>query len=144
MTKKPTDPHADHRKHQRVPATFIVTYKLKSTIDVALKLMDKEMPAVAVDISEGGMGLDVAQNIPVGAFVRLKFMMLNDLATLEPERQRQFLLDAECRFSEPTPVKSYRVGVKFNHISKEDKKFITEFIRDQALSTDGLPGPGAV
>ena len=121
------------RRHKRVSETFIITYRLKAPFNVKVVLGNTECAAVAIDISEGGLGLDSTYEIPVSAKVSLHFTLLNELAATEAERHRVFSLEGESRYCEPTPERGYRVGVHFTNITPEQKEHIAGFVRDQSL-----------
>ena len=133
MAAEPGLPNRERRKHPRVPDIFIVTYRLKSPFEVALKMKEKEYAAVAMDVSEGGLGVDVPQEIPVNTQVRLKFKMVNEFLASEQDRQRFFDLDGESRYCRILSEVSYRVGVLFKGVSAEDSAFIAKYVKDQAL-----------
>lgn len=124
----------EKRKHKRIEDIFIVTYRLKAAIDV--KLTDDghhEYAAVAMDISEGGIGVDVAHKIPLGSHLVMQFTLVNPLSPSEDGRQRTFELDGQCQYCAPTDKNSFRVGVLFQNMTIEDTEFISEYVRVQAL-----------
>ena len=112
---------------------FIVTYRLRSPFDVDLTVGSREYAAVAMDVSEGGLGVDVGQAIPVGTQAHLKFKMVNEVSATEHNRQHMFSLDGESRYCRPMSEKSYRVGIVFKNISAEESSFIATYVKDQAL-----------
>ena len=133
MSDKPEHSREERRKYKRAEDIFIVTYRLKSPFEVALQVGDRDFAAVAVDIGEGGMGVDVMQEIPVGTQLRLKFEIENPVSVSPQNRRRRFELDGESRYCEVTPKQTYRVGCLFKSISVEDRAFIAEYVKDQAL-----------
>ena len=133
MSDRSEFPDKDRRKHRRAADVFIVTYRLRSPFAVTLEMKEKEYAAVAMDISEGGLGVDTPEELPSGAPVRLKFKMVNDLAASEQNRQRSFELDGESRYCRLVGEKSYRVGVLFKETTPEERVFIANYVRDQSL-----------
>ena len=123
----------DRRKHKRAVDVFIVTYRLRSPFDVDLKVGAQEYAAVAMDISEGGLGVDTGQPIGVGAGVRLRFKMVNEVSSSERNKERDFDLEGEARYCRVIKEKSHRVGIVFKSISAEEKAFIATYVKDQAL-----------
>ena len=132
MTDKPGTPQ-DRRKHKRAEDVFIVTYRLRSPFEVAVVAGTREYAAVAMDISEGGIGIDVAQEIPAGTQVLLKFNIVNELSASEQHRQRAFSLGGESRYCRLMKKESYRAGILFKDASAEDRAFISAYVLDQAL-----------
>ena len=123
----------ERRKHKRATDVFIVTYRLKSPFDVDLTVGPKEYAAVAMDVGEGGLGVDVGQAIPVGTLAHLKFKIVNEVSASERHRQRLFDLDGESRHCRPLGEKNYRVGLVFKNVSPEESGFIATYVKDQAL-----------
>ena len=133
MSDKPGLPNEDRRKYKRAADVFIVTYRLQSPFEVNLTVGPREYAAVAMDIGEGGMGMDVSQAIPVGTPVRLKFKIVNEVAASERNRQHVFSLAGESRYCQLMGEKSHRVGVIFKDVSAEESVFIATYVKDQAL-----------
>ena len=133
MSDKTGLPNEDRRKHKRAADVFIVTYRLWSPFDVDLTVGEREYAAVAMDIGEGGVGVDVAQAILVDTQVHLKFKMVNEVSASERNRQRAFSLDGESRYCQLMSEKSYRVGIVFKSLSAEESHFIATYVKDQAL-----------
>jgi hypothetical protein len=134
--KKDEDPKRtdrERRRHPRAEEIFIVTYRLKSPLDVTLQESGRAYAAVAMDIGAGGLGVDVDRRIAPGTRLHLTFKMVNDLAAAERNREREFTLDGECRYCEVTPKQSWRAGILFKNASGEDGEFISEYIKDQTL-----------
>ena len=134
MSDKPYFSDAERRKHKRASDIFIVTYRLRSPFGVDLRTGGREYAAVALDIGEGGIGLDVGEEIHVGAQVQLKFEMVNRLAVSEKNRQRLFQLNGESRYCRPAQKNSFRVGILFENASSEESAFISEYVKDLSLS----------
>ena len=127
------EPTGERRKFKRVGDIFIVTYRLKSLIQVVLRTPEKEYAGVAKDISAGGMAVDVSQKIAVGTKIRLGFTIVNSLAASESDRMRVFDLEGQVRSFNPTQKSDFRLGVMFRYISAEDSEYIAEYARIQEL-----------
>jgi hypothetical protein len=134
MANEPEEvPQPERRKHRRAEEVFIVTYRLWTPFEVDVKIGTKEYAAVAMDISEGGVGIDVGQQIPIGTQVRIKFKIVNEAAATEQNKRRAFELDGECRYCELMHLKGYRVGIVFKNMSPDESAYIAAFVKDQAL-----------
>ena len=81
MNAKPGSPGEERRKHKRASDIFIVTYRLASPFDVDLRVGPREYAAVAMDISEGGMGVDTGQAVAVSARVRMNTIFRQQCGT---------------------------------------------------------------
>ena len=122
------------RQHKRVEDIFAVTYQLRDSIDVAINTGGKDFTGVAVDISEGGLGVELAQKLPVGVSIHLNFTIINTMASSDIKRkQRIFELNGQIRHCVKTPKNTYRAGVMFTNISPDETRFIADFVRVQML-----------
>ena len=127
------NPEKERREHPRTVQTFTVTYKLTLPLPVLMFAEAEEYPAVAMDVSEGGIGLDVDRPLPLNTFVNLRFQMANDVTTAENYRQRLFNVDGQIRHCTIRDEDLYRVGVLFRQITSEERDFIVTYIRDLSL-----------
>ena len=124
----------DRRKHNRFPDIFIVTYRLMAIVPMSAMANGREFAGVGVDIGEAGLGVELAEPIADGAVAQLKFRLINDLRASSEQRECTFLLEAECRYCEPTSKKSYRAGFFFKSAANEDRNFISAYVKDQGLA----------
>jgi len=124
----------DRRRHKRLPEIFIVTYHLKAPVALEITAEGKEFAGVGMDISESGLGVDIARPITVGGLAKMKFRLVNTVAILPQNRERSFSLEGECRYCELTPNQSYRVGILFKSASDDDRDFINTYVKDQTLA----------
>ena len=127
----------ERRQHKRLSDVFMVAYRLKTPLDVVMISDGKELAAVAMDISEGGLGIDALQGLAVGSKVRMKFRLINEVAVSSKHLERSFTLDGECRYCEMSPKQSYRAGILFKNATDEDRGFIAVYIKDQTLAQMG-------
>ena len=123
----------DRRQHKRAEDTFIVTYKLTIPLPVIMSTDSDEYPAVAMDVSEGGIGLDVDRPLTPETAVHLRFELANDVAATENYRRRSFKLDGQIRHCTLRDRQLYRVGVLFLKSTPEERDFISTYIKDLAL-----------
>ena len=119
----------DKRKFRRGEASFAIRYQVRSPVEVRLEFGVKEQEAIACDLSEGGLALFLEHPLPAGAVIDLSFRLFNQGAAVEAERARKFALQAETRYSQRMPDKSYRVGVRFLNTSSTDREFIASVLR---------------
>ena len=115
---------SDKRLFPRTPDAFMATYTVRSPFAVYTQLSGRECDALAYDISEGGVALATQFDIPMKAVILLKFNLFN------ASGPRKFSLESEVRYAEPIPKdNSFRLGILFLKIGKEDKAFIAEYVR---------------
>jgi c-di-GMP-binding flagellar brake protein YcgR len=141
MTDASNTPGKERREHKRVRDTFIVTYKLNVPLPVSLTASGDEYAGVAMDISEGGMAVDVDREIPPGTVVQLRFEMENAAAKDPQMRRRLFRLEGQTRHCSTRTHKYFRLGVLFSNLTEEERVFIAAYIKDLALNRHRTQNP---
>ena len=122
-------PGAERRRFKRTPVSFTVFYQINTPIEVRIKFGDKEVIALAADISEGGMAITTYCEIPPVAVISIKFVIFNDKSPLAQNRSRTITTQAEVRYNMAIEAhKEYRLGVSFLGLSDDDRRFIRSFI----------------
>lgn len=120
----------EKRKFKRINVNFIVTYKVNSPLTVRIKYGDQEIDAVALDVSEEGIGVLTNCELPASTLITIKFVMFNDAAISVEQRRRALKVNGEVRYCVfLTKEKSYRVGVRFIDITSDDRRFINNFVK---------------
>jgi len=123
----------EKRKHKRVPVAFAMLYAVKLPIAVRMFTGGRERSAVARDIGEGGLALLTNFEIPVDSLLGVKFTLTNEAILSDPDRTRNFELDAQVCYCQPAQDGSYRLGVVFVNIVPSERLFISNYIRLNAL-----------
>lgn len=119
----------EKRKFKRVPVNFILSYKVNSPLEIRIRTKDREVEAVAADISEGGMGVYTDYEIIPASILTEKFLMINDKAVSSFDRSRQILVRGEVRYNVFVDEKrAFRFGLQFIGLSAEDRHFLFEFV----------------
>ena len=127
-------PDQDRRQHRRVPEIFIVAYQLKAIVPMSAVAESKEFAGVGIDISEVGLGIELAEPMTEGVLAQVRFRLINDLCASPEHRERMFRLEGECRYCEPTSKGSFHAGFHFVGATNEDREFIAAYVKDQALA----------
>lgn len=120
----------EKRKFQRINVSFTIMYKVNSPLTVRMVAGEKKEAAIALDISEGGMGVLISYDIAVSTIVTVKFAMVNlDTSRIE-DQYRSMELEGEVRYSFYAKEKNaYRLGINFINISNDERNFIANFIK---------------
>ncbi len=124
MSGDPETNYEEKRRHKRLRASFIVTYRLPAPIRVQLKTADHDFTAVGLDISAGGLGVVVNEPVPVAVRLRLSFTLVNPHPGPDREMRRWFELDGKALYCAPVPKSGYRAGIQFENVPREDADFI--------------------
>jgi hypothetical protein len=123
----------EKRQFKRVPVSLDMLYMVKLPISVRMFTGGQERPAIAQDISEGGLALSTNFEIPVDALLLLKFAITNDAVMSSEERTHNFELDAQVCYCRPLENGSWRLGVSFVNIVTSERLFISNYIWINAL-----------
>jgi hypothetical protein len=127
----------ERRRYKRVPEAFPVMIAVRQPFEVRVLYSGYELDGIARDVGEGGIGILTSYDIPAGTLVGLRFRIVND-ERQDEYRYRAFSVDGDVRFSNPDQ-KDHRLGVLFVNATEQDRRFIAEFVKDQAgKSHDGL------
>ena len=128
----PDYPGKERRRYPRERDRFTIAYCLAEPLPVNVNTNYDEYPAVAVDVSEGGMGLNIDRPLPIGTVVRVHFELVNDAAA-HANRRRPFRMDARVCHCTMRGKELYFIGVRFTRISPEDRDFLAAYIKDLRL-----------
>ncbi len=119
----------ERRKFPRANVGFIVVYRVNHPVQISMMIGNTEVHAIMSNLSEDGMSLMTNYNIPAGAVVSFKFILVNDQAIKETDRVNTIEVQGEVRYNRFLKERSYQMGVHFINISDADRRFISEFIR---------------
>jgi len=119
----------ERRKFERTPVDFTVFYNVNSPIEVRIKFGDKEIVALAADISEGGMAITTDCEIPTLAIITVRFVMFNDETPAAESRSRSISARGEVRYNKVIEKnREYRMGLEFVDLSADDHRFLRKFV----------------
>jgi len=122
----------ERRKFKRLNVDFTVFYRVNSPLLVRMRLGDKDIDALAVDISEGGIAVLTDYDVPALSIVTARFTMLDENAISAESRTRSIVVQGEVRYNILLEKeKEYRLGIEFIGLSDDDRNFIANFIRAQ-------------
>ncbi|MCX5701862.1 MAG: PilZ domain-containing protein [Candidatus Omnitrophica bacterium] len=137
MEKKETA-GIERRKFKRLRVNFTVVYQVDRPLVARMTLgWRKEVEALMLDLSEGGMAIVTNYNIPPETILSLKFTLIN-LTLSSEKRIRIMRMTAQVRYNIPTGKKEHRLGVCFLEIEEEDRLAIVDFVK--IASVAGLTG----
>ena len=124
------NPWDEKRQFKRVNISFTVMYKINSPLTVSMMVEGERKAAMALDISEGGMGVLINYDIPKSTIVTLKFAIVDLAASTVEDQCRSLELEGAVRYSLYVKEKyAYRVGIRFINISNNERKFIGKFVK---------------
>lgn len=139
MGERQTDKNQwkEKRQFKRVNISFTVMYKINSPLTVDMMVEGERKAAMALDISEGGMGVLINYDIPKSTIVTLKFAIVNLTASTIEDQYKSMELEGEVRYSLYVKEKyAYRVGIRFINISDNERKFIAKFVKAISSNKD--------
>ena len=120
-------PETERRKYKRLDVNFTVIYRVNKPLEVRMMVGNKEVDALMLNLSEGGMCLLTDYNIPIQTILFIKFTLIN-LNAYRNERVKSMQIIAEVRYNIVTQSHLYRLGVCFTEIDEKDKTAIIDFL----------------
>jgi c-di-GMP-binding flagellar brake protein YcgR len=120
------NPNNERRKFKRVKRECIVMHKIASSVKTRTSLANKEFNGIMLDLCEGGMAFLTHHKIPKFTLVRNKFILINDTTANLVDRLRPIEAKGKVRYNLCGERRMYRVGLRFTHISNEDRSFINK------------------
>jgi len=118
----------NQRKSERKDAFFSLSYSIEKPYELRISLsLPDETNALMQNLSDIGTAITTRYNIPIGTLLRIKFNLLN-LHLRGEERLKRMEIISEVVSNVDLPDGGYRLGVKFDNISEEDKAAIRDFV----------------
>lgn len=128
----------ERRQHRRLMVNLIVIYNVLRPLKTLMFLREKEIGALTMDLSEGGMALCTNYNIPVETTLLIKFTLIN-IEVDEPTTVKSMEISGEVRYN-ILDKDGYRLGICFTQISQEDQAAIAAFVNISSLSGKNKEG----
>jgi c-di-GMP-binding flagellar brake protein YcgR len=98
-----------------------------------MRAAERNFTAVAVDISEGGLGAVVDQEIEANTPVRVSFALVNEEPGSDREMRRWLDLEGTSLYCTFAPRTGFRAGIEFKNLPAEDREFIARYIETKHL-----------
>ncbi|MFH1856456.1 MAG: PilZ domain-containing protein [Candidatus Omnitrophota bacterium] len=114
-------------KRAKVGALFV--YRIEKPLFLR-KIVgcDEEINAVMIDLSENGMGFITEYAIPEGAILFFRFILLYSIMN-EKEQVKAIEAVGRVQYELFVEESEYRVGIRFNYITDEDRESIAGFVK---------------
>lgn len=118
----------DSRRFERLSLNTAVKFRRYSDYDRRAFADDKEIEAVALDIGEGGIGLQSGIMVVVKTYLQMTI----SLSSLNKEGEVIFYgplcVNGKVRWVVPWDDHTFRMGISFLDMSEEERKGIQDFI----------------
>lgn len=125
---KEKDKTQNQRKSERMDAAFTLNYSIEEPYDLRIRLsLPDEASALMQNLSDIGTAIITKYDIPVSTLLRIKFNLFNLHLTGEKRLKRMEVI-SEVVSNTSLPDGGYKIGVRFNNISEEDKAAIRDFV----------------
>ena len=119
----------NRRSAERKEVAFTLIYGVEApyTLRVNLGLTD-DLDALMLDLSDLGMAIITEVDLPKGTQLYIKFNLRN-LSLYGEKRSRNMVIVAEVVSQVDLGNGNYRIGMRFDKISDEDKSAISDFVK---------------
>lgn len=121
----------ERRQFERVDVNFTVIYRVNSPLSVRMMVGEREVLAIAVNLSEGGMAISTTYELAVSTIVKVKYILLNEKALGSTERMKSMEVLGEVRHNFLAKDKGYRTGIRFLDLTGSEQQFIGSFVNSQ-------------
>jgi c-di-GMP-binding flagellar brake protein YcgR len=119
------NPAEEKRVSPRVPLDVDLYMKVNKPPEVRIMVKDTTKVGHSVDVSENGISFLLDTELPKMTEVEIHFHMISDA-----KEQRKIEIEGEVRYCFPRrPITSYRIGVIFIRIDKDDRAAIIEYVK---------------
>ena len=119
----------DRRRFQRLELNITVYYQIKEPLNIKVMFGDKEIEAMMLNISAGGMGMLTKFNIPARSTLLIKIT----LAKMDKQGKVSFYgpmeVVGEVKYNVLEEDKQYRLGIRFIKVERQDQVEITNFVK---------------
>ncbi|MBN2120554.1 MAG: PilZ domain-containing protein [Candidatus Omnitrophica bacterium] len=118
----------ERRESERLEVHFILVYEVHKPLEVRMFIGKREVDALMLDLSEGGMAILTNYDIPIETFLSIKFTLINP-NEIDDKRVTLIEIMGQVRYNVLSDKDEYRLGICFTNIDEQSKKAIAGFIR---------------
>jgi len=118
----------ERRRFKRLSVKFSVAYLVQRPTEVAMRVGNQKIEADMLDLSEEGMAIKTAYNIPLGTSLLIHFILVYAYESYENIVQEMEIEGSIVNRAE-LPGHFFKLGIHFAKIKPEDRKVIYDFVR---------------
>jgi len=124
---------SEKRTSKRLRANFTLYYQVNKPPTVVMDIgYGREIEALMLDLSDGGMAILTNIDIPVDTVLLIKFTLINR-ALKDDNRIIKVDMTGMVCYNRLLENEEHRLGIQFTRISDHDKKAISEFVSVSAI-----------
>ena len=124
------DKTPERRRDKRIKASFMVIYKAEDPLRIRMMIGDREVYALMLDLSVGGIAISSDYDIPSGTVLLIRFTIINTAAAFDTDdRAKALSIMGKVCSNVALSGRERRLGICFTKMSDEDKKVISEFVK---------------
>lgn len=121
----------EKRSFVRIRANFTLIYEVEQPPEVKLMIGDEPVAATMLDLSEGGIGILTAYEIPKGTILSIKFTLIVSGEALSP-----VFCQGEVCYLLPFADGQFRLGVRFLLLQESGRRSLAQFITRSGFRAD--------
>lgn len=126
-------PGREKRKSMRLKANFTLIYQVNKPPTVVMNIgYGREIEALMLDLSEGGMAFLTNYDIPVSTVLIIKFTLINRALQGDDRIIKLNMAGIVC-YNCLSENEEHRLGIRFTEINEKDKKALADFIMLSSL-----------
>lgn len=124
-------PHAERRNSERLKVDFSLFYRTNKPWDVFLFIGGKEVEAMALDLSSGGIAISTNYNIHVATVLSMKIMIYKQRKENNFKLYKTINAKGKVCSNILEDANRYRIGINFDEIDIEDKEELLKFAKKE-------------
>ena len=120
---------SEKRASKRLKANFTLIYQVNKPPTVVMNIgYGREIEALMLDLSEGGMAILTNYDIPKATVLLIKFTLINRALEGDNRIIKMNMTGVVC-YNSLSENEEHRLGIHFMQISEKDRKAIVDFIK---------------
>jgi len=120
---------SEKRRSKRLKAHFTLIYQVNKPPTVVMNIgYGREIEALMLDLSEGGMAIITNYDIPKDSVLLIKFTLINRALEGDNRIIKMDMTGVVC-YNSLSENEEHRLGIHFTQISEKDRKAIMDFIK---------------
>lgn len=118
----------ERRKHKRVKVNFMAVFTPNNTLNTRVEVEGREIYALMLDLSEGGMAILTEYNFAPQTVMTLRFTLVNQNVVTKEKKYVLVNLTGEVRYSLNAGKEGYRTGIRFINVPNNVRLALNNFI----------------
>jgi len=122
-------PEYERRRHKRLKIHLEAVFRINRPPFARISIGEKEIPAVVLDLSEGGIAVLTEHDIPVASQLSIELILDNPRHKTGVKLHETIKVKGTVRYNVVTEKGIHRLGIAFEELDEEGREKISNFVR---------------